>query len=399
MPGWWYLARVASVAAAPGLRVDRYQTDLNDPDAGTALTVELMCRQIKRSALDDKLRLAVLDAVRRFRGGPRFAATGRDPFSNPRAICESVWWWAKHILKFVHHTGLIAVWFSETDQLQLLISPDALLEMTKPRGDCAIYTTLICSMLRACGIEYEIVTLAADPNQPDVFGHVFPRAVLPGGRRMSLDASHGSYPGWEVPKEHQIRRQVWSCDGSPIPDKDRGQFRGLHGYQPRPRRPMLPRRLTAFPGGFAGYGPPFTGLGRGGGGGGPVFVGMGQFDSGVGSNIDLGEYVPSTTSTTGYTPPDITAIAVPTTPSGFNVGQTVGNLLNQWTQIGGRVIAPTTTISSGPAGTQIVTPAGSTLPPSALLAPGIAGASGGGLLLLVLGGVAVVLVLASAGRR
>jgi hypothetical protein len=366
---------VATTAAPVGPRVDRYQTDASDPDRATALTVELMCQQISRSALDDRLRAAALDAVRRFRGGPEFAATGQDPFQSPAAICESVWWWAKHILRFQHHEGLIRVWFSETDQLQLLISPALLLRMEKPRGDCAIYTTLICAMLRASGIEYEIVTLAVDPNQPEVFGHVYPRAVLPDGRRLVLDASHGKYVGWEVPKEHQLRRQVWDSAGNPIPDADRGRFRGLRGYQPRPRRPMLPRRLTALPGGIAGYG-------RG---------GFGQY-------IDTGEYVPTTSSTTGYTPPDITAVAVPVSPTpGFNLGSTIGNLLNQWTQIGSRVIAPTTTVSTGPGGTQIVTPAGSNLPASALLAPGIAGASGGGLLLLI--GGAIVVVALIAGRK
>lgn len=409
--------------AAIGPRVDRYPTDAHDPDRGTALTLEVMCRQIKRSALNPALRSAGMDAVRRFRGGPLFASTGRNPFQSLPAIVESVYWWARHVLRFQHHEGLIRVWFQEQDQLQLLISPDLLLKMDRPRGDCAIYTALICAMLRTFGIEYEIVTLAVDPSQPDVFSHVYPRAVV-NGARLVLDASHGKYVGWEVPREHQIRRQVWDSDGNPIRDLDRGRFRGLHGYSARPRGPILPQRLTLLPGGMAGYptvdwrglgwerkvlpGSPYSwawrkndwfasgmtglGLGRGQSLSDAYVGGMGQ--------IDLGYTVPNPAYTGPvYTPPDTTAVAVPAPSAVSPLANLFGNLAQQWTQIGSRVIAPTTTISSGPAGTQIVTPAGSALPGSALLTPTLAGASGiGGWLVLVFGGIVVIIFVSSLAK-
>ena len=217
--------RVAS-SAYPGFRVDRYQSHIDtDPDRATAQTVELMCRIIDRAAGDPVLKAAARDAVRRFKGGLLYWLSRRDPFLHPGAIAESVWWWAKHVLKFVHHDGLIQVWFNERDQLQLLIGPDLLLRMEKPRGDCAIYTMLECAMLRALGVGFEIVTLAVNPNEPEIFSHVYPRAILPDGGRLALDASHGSYPGWHVPAEHTLRLQVFDERGNPVMDAA-PRFRG-----------------------------------------------------------------------------------------------------------------------------------------------------------------------------
>jgi len=229
------------MASSPRLQVTRYQADLHDADIATQQTVDLMCQQIEKAAQDPLLRRAARDAVQRFRGGPLYAAAGIDPTKNPCAIAESIWWWVKHALKFQLHEAMIQVWFNERDQLQLLISPDLLLRMSKPRGDCAIFTMLECAMLRAWGIPFEILTAAVTPNSPD-YDHVWARAVFPDGRRLNLDASHGSYPGWQVPFEHRNRAQVWDPRGNPIEDAA-PQRRGLHGY----RRRGLGDAVSALP--------------------------------------------------------------------------------------------------------------------------------------------------------
>jgi hypothetical protein len=203
-----------------------------DPDEATAQTVQLMCDQIARSAQDPLVRECAKRAVLQWRGGPAFALTrvplGSDPTTNPRAIAESIWWWAKHQMKFVHHSKLIQVWLNEKDQLQLLIEPAVLVRMRRMQGDCAIYTMLICALLDCFNVPWEIVTLAVDPEQPTIFSHVFPRVVLPDGR-IALDASHGRYPGWQVPRSRRFREQVWNENGEPI--MNRGTFQGLHGYE------------------------------------------------------------------------------------------------------------------------------------------------------------------------
>lgn len=213
-----------------------------DPDEATAQTVEQMCRQIRTSAQDPLVRRCAQNAVDKFRGGPLWAIAGIDPFSDAagrnaavsdatrsQAIAESCWWWAKHNLRFVHHDELIEVLLGEVGQLQLLISPDVLVRMRRMEGDCAIYTMIVCAMLEVFSIPWEIVTLAVNPREPEIFGHVFARAILSDGRRLSLDASHGTYPGWQVPSRDIQRLQAWDESGSPIADQG-ARFNGLHNY-------------------------------------------------------------------------------------------------------------------------------------------------------------------------
>jgi len=214
-------------------RAERVQSS-PDPDTATAQTVQIMCRLIHESALDPLVKGCASDSVAQYRGGPLYAGLGLDPFQNPLAMAESCWWWAKHNLHFVHHTKLIYAWLNERDQLQLLISPDVLLRMPargkKMVGDCAIYTMLVSAFLEALGIGWDLMTLAVNPAQPDVYSHVFPRAILPDGRRIPMDASHGKYPGWQVPAEHTFRLQAWDASGAPV--QDTAQYSGLHDYVP-----------------------------------------------------------------------------------------------------------------------------------------------------------------------
>ena len=161
-----------------------------DPTEATAETVLYMCELIQDSLVDGIVQQATKDADR-FR---QFAAS---PWA-------SIWWWAKHHIVFVHHQKLLVAWLGAPDELQLLIRPDALLKMTQPKGDCAVFTTLICAMLDCAGLDWEICTVAVDPRQPGIYSHVYPRVILQNGRRIPLDASHGKFPGWEVPAQHVL---------------------------------------------------------------------------------------------------------------------------------------------------------------------------------------------------
>ncbi len=186
-----------------------------------------MCEHIRQSSRDPVLRRVASNAVQQFRGGPLYIGQPFNP-KDPRVIAESCYWFAKHHMTFVIHDEMIRAIFGEHDQMQLLISPALLLRMRSMEGDCAIYTMLIAAMLQSQGVPFEIVTVAVDPAQPGVFSHVYPRAVLPQGR-MPLDASHGDYPGWEVPASRQSKRQVWNESGSPVSDQA-PRWSGLHGY-------------------------------------------------------------------------------------------------------------------------------------------------------------------------
>ena len=313
------------------------QTPADDPFEATAQTVRYMARLVAHSLSDPILFNATSAALR------IFAITG-----SPSA---AIWQWCKRNVKFVHHSKLLESWLGKGDELQLLISPEALLRMERPKGDCAVFTTLVCAMLQSAGIEWEIVTVAVDPRQPGVFSHVFPRAVLADGRRIALDASHGKYAGWEVPFEHRSATQVWNMAGSPVKDQDSG-YRGLHG----------------------------VGMGMGCAsckddvGLGAYYAGLGQADAtGTGNDsTDLTWSVDTTLPTEYGAPTDI--LLNTGSSSGGSVGSSGGStstgmtpaeqaalasLSASWTKIAGNLLAPQTTITN-PNGLSVSTPANQT---------------------------------------
>jgi hypothetical protein len=339
--------------------VKRYQADLTDNDRATGQTVELMAGRARESARDPLVQRAANLAVKQYRGGPLYGLTGRDPWSDPQALAESCWWLAKDNIKFVHHNELIATWWNERDQLQLIISPEVLLTMERMKGDCAIFTTFICALLEVLGLPWEIVTAAVDPRQPDVFSHVWPRVVLPDGRRVALDASHGAYPGWQVPQERQYKVQVWNESGRPVENVQ--SFAGLHGYQ-------YGMGDVCFPG-DADYNP-------------SLCTGLTPVPSTADTNVNLANLypagVPGGSGGSGAGQP------------GFNTNAFLAQLANSWTQIGSRVLAPSTTYTRNADGSiSYVTPGsapgglpsfGSSLTSSPLLLVG--GLALGGLLLV-----------------
>lgn len=226
----------------------------DDPDTATAQTVAEMCRQIHQAAKDPLVQGAALNAVRTFRGGPGWKGCGitdcstdestdwsLDPLSmqetasgsRARLFAESCWWWCRHYLRFKHHGSMFEAWSSDLGdprtKLQLLIAPDVLVRMKRMEGDCAIYTMMLCSMIEALGLRWEIVTAAVDRLQPEIFSHVWARVVLPGGSE-SLDASHGKYPGWQVPKYDLHRIWVFNDGGQRVSEQGPG-FSGLHDYR------------------------------------------------------------------------------------------------------------------------------------------------------------------------
>lgn len=333
----------------------------DDPDEACSQVVRRMCGLIKDAARDPEFQGFARHAVRQFGGGPLFATTRRDPLTDAHAIAESAWLWCKTHLKFVHHSKLMQWYLGMQDGYQLLIAPTVILgalcsqdpdiRERGRRGDCAIYTMMCAAICEACGVPVEIVTLAVDPGQPGVYSHVFPRAMTDAGR-LPLDASHGLYPGWQVPQKHIFRSQVWSDSGRPIADR-RQRFDGLHGFE----------RL------------------------------------GMGAMIcdDTGACTDDGTSSSGYPVAGVDynpallgpQSTVPNVGSGgsFPTGNVIANLLSQWTAIGGRVIAPQTMYTVGPNGQVSYSTPGSGPLPSSL------GTSLGGSSLLWLGGGALALVL------
>ena len=339
--------RISDGLAASMLRENPgfFQASLSNPFEATRETILYMCGLVRESGSDPAVQEAAQDAVKRFAVlvGDSTSAAGK---------AECVWWWVKHALKFIHHQKLMQLWgVGDGHELQLLINPGAVLRMEKPRGDCAVFTTLICAMLDQLGVPWEIVTVAVNPNEPDIFSHVYPRAILETGMRLVLDASHGKYPGWEVPKRRQYLKQVWNSDGEAIADQD-SVYRGLHGMRSQ---------------------------------------GMDWENEGLGQ--DDGSETDVTETTTTITDNSGGSSSAPSTAAELA-------LLNSGMSLVGKVVAPTVTYT-GPGGTSLTAPAGSAVGTSLLSSLTSSSLSGVSSSVWLLGGLALagILLISMVGKK
>jgi len=222
---WYLLAVTPSAIGLPaGFWGRPYRVEASsDPDTAVSQVVGIMASHVRNAATDDAVRQYARSAAFQFGG------LSGDTSDANRVAAVACWWWAKLYIKFVHHETLMRQILGESDNFQGLIAPEILVRMDKPEGDCAIFSELIAAFLRALGVDYEFVTVAVNPREPGVYSHVYLYAVMQDGTRVPLDASHGDYPGWQVPSSRVTRRQVWDADGRPVPDRS-SRFEGLGMY-------------------------------------------------------------------------------------------------------------------------------------------------------------------------
>jgi hypothetical protein len=208
---------------APRLQVERSEAEA-DNDGVTQQTIEQMCRYIRESAGDPYVARAAEQARLQFGSGN--ASCGDSPMWD----AWGVFWFVKHLVKFRLDDGALLQWHGERDQQDLLISPAVLLRMKEPKEDCDGFSMLTCALLSELGIPAYLITVAADPNDPERWSHVFVAAMVEGAP-MALDTSHGTAPGWMVPDAHIFRLQAWDLDGKKAQlDWKRRKRSGLHGY-------------------------------------------------------------------------------------------------------------------------------------------------------------------------
>ena len=136
----------------------------------------------------------------------------------------AVFWFVKHQVRFcVDEAPMFRL--GEPNQQDLLISPDVLIRMEDPAEDCDGFTMLTAALLSVLEVPWVIATIAASPDDPSRWSHVFCMAMLKNGP-LPLDTSHGIGPGWMVPAAHTFRWQCWDENGKPV-------------SVPRPRRHSL----------------------------------------------------------------------------------------------------------------------------------------------------------------
>jgi hypothetical protein len=199
-------------------RVVMTRTDAGaDSDTSTARTVAMMGDYIRKCASDPAVMGAAEYARKHFALG-----------STPAGLAWAVFWYVKHSVKFRQDEATMFR-LGYKDEVDFLTAPDVLLRMQDPAEDCDGFTMLVCSMLLALGVPCAIATVAASPDDPNRWSHVFALALLPGGA-LPLDASHGVGPGWMVPREHISRFQAWDLRGGRIKVQLRNIGHGLHGY-------------------------------------------------------------------------------------------------------------------------------------------------------------------------
>jgi len=215
-----------SATAMPAIAVSRTRA-LDDSDGATRQTVEKMCELIRESTSDPYVQ--------------RCAAYARDRFAmgstDQAALAWGVFWYVKHCVKFRLDEGTMLQIGESHDaygqqQQDLLIAPAVLVRMKDPSEDCDGFTMLTAALLTCLGVRVLIATVAVDMDDPSRWSHVFLCAII-NGRVKPLDTSHGTSPGWMVPRNRINRWQTWTLDGRPA-DVSIPTFQGLHAYTAYP---------------------------------------------------------------------------------------------------------------------------------------------------------------------
>lgn len=166
-------------------------------EEATAQTISLMSYFARHDAASPAVEVAAAIAT-------RGAVTQKEK-------AASIWRWIKAHISYAEDSraaAALAGLIPDAASAEVLIRPVDLLRMKSPAGDCDDFSMLAASMLIASGIRPYFKTIAADPQEPDSYSHVFVIApVGEGGSAFALDCSHGPYPGWEAPTEGKTR--VW----------------------------------------------------------------------------------------------------------------------------------------------------------------------------------------------
>lgn len=134
-------------------------------------------------------------------------AGANDPRLSEEECIQRIFDFIHSNVRFVEDPTQLANMFQQPGNKELLITPQVLISMDNPMGDCDDFSMLSCAMLMAKGIRCDFVTIAANRSQPSEFSHVYCQVTAKDGTVIPFDSSHGGYPGWETGSIY--RKQVW----------------------------------------------------------------------------------------------------------------------------------------------------------------------------------------------
>ncbi len=325
------MVRTASLAA-PAPIVAREIPAGSNVDEATLKTVQQMAEYVRQSMHDPLIQAAARRAVDTFGLGG----------SSDQAKLWAVFWWIKHVVKFESDENTL-LRLGRRDEQDLLISPSVLLRMRRPKEDCDGFSMLAACMLACEGVPVGLVAVAVDPDEPERWSHVFCIAQVD-GEVVPIDASHGLWPGWMVPRSRISRWQAFNLDGQPIDvQMPASRFRGLHGFLPS-SVPMTRRGMGEDDETFGLFGDdPFSGASGGSnvslqfpfasgappaGGGGVTQDANGNWLTASGQLTSF----PSPTNTVSYPPGSV--------PAGSSTPSWLASLVNNSFGLATKVLAP-----------------------------------------------------------
>lgn len=174
------------------------RVDPVDNDSSTAQTIALMRSYVLAAAQQQP----VIDATRR-------ALRGLGPDTPRWRVAQAIGEYVARNIRFKTDESILASNGLSQDQ-ELLIPPYLLLQYRA--GDCDDFAQLVCAMLLCAGVSCGFSTIAADPDAPWRWSHVYSVAYLEDGSRYPVDAAAAAQGrarayGWESPMAY--RRAEW----------------------------------------------------------------------------------------------------------------------------------------------------------------------------------------------
>jgi len=183
--------------------------ELPGGDPGTALTIAHMRRLIECGKKDPVVRELAAYILRRYQ------VPAHNPEAEAKAIGEAVY-------RNVRFTG-------DVRGVETLQEPRWTIALRI--GDCDDFVTLICALLESIGHRTRIVTVAAHPDDPSQFSHVYPETRIR-GRWIAVDFARRD-PSFGKAPEHFFRKRIWEIDRDNYEEIDGlGMARRL-GYNPK----------------------------------------------------------------------------------------------------------------------------------------------------------------------
>jgi transglutaminase-like putative cysteine protease len=185
---WGIPIRIADVLANP-----------TDTDSSTEQTIRQMTGMV-RSAYSNPVITDVVNSCLKT----------LPTHSTKRDLVRSIYRWVKGNVVFEEDEKVLAEQLGYVDTFkELLISPIVIVQMPQPMGDCDDFSMLLASLLMCAHIRCWFVTIAIEADNPNKWSHVYCAAELVDeGCVIPLDASHGTYPGWEY-TGNVYRRRLW----------------------------------------------------------------------------------------------------------------------------------------------------------------------------------------------